>query len=281
MADKASSSLLLGAGDDGAELSRNHRLALAIAAAPAVVVLVVVAGVCTAVGLAVEGVAVGVVAGIALWAWVWRGATARILRALRTRPGGDAELARAETLAEGLCATMGVEVPDILVVDDTARQALAVGRSSATAVLVVTSGLLEALDPVLLEGVLAHELVHVKWGDIAPATVAAAVALPLARLVPVAGLVHTLAGRGRELRTDRLAVSVTRYPPGLRDALALMAEGPASRPTSPLAARGVGDATRWLWTVALPEDPGASALRSGLVDELDAPALRIAALDEW
>jgi len=107
------------------------------------------------------------------------------------------------------------------------------------------------------------------------------VLLPLARLLPVAELVHTLAGRGREFSTDRLAVSVTRYPPGLRDALVLMAEGPAPAPSSPLAEGGVARATRWLWTVALPDTPHSTALRSGAVGELDAPAVRIAALDEW
>ena len=60
--------------------------------------------------------------------------------------------------------------------------------------LVVTSGLLNSLDPVCLEGVLAHELVHVKRADIAPATMAAAMLLPVASFVPVSGLVHTPGG---------------------------------------------------------------------------------------
>jgi Zn-dependent protease with chaperone function len=200
---------------------------------------------------------------------------------LGARPGSDAELARAENLVDGLCATMGLEPPDILVIDESTRQALALGRKSGVAVLVVTSGLLDALDPVSLEGVLAHELVHVKRADIAPATMAAAMLLPVAGFIPVSGLVHTLAGRGREFRTDRLAVAVTRFPPGLHDALVLMAEGPAPRAPSALTRRGVARATRWLWTVALPETPGGDVMSPDVAGELDAPAVRLSTLAEW
>jgi Zn-dependent protease with chaperone function len=279
--DTAGVPSLLGVRTDADAVRHNRRRALLVAGVPALVVFIVVAGACVAGGIDIPGVVAGVVAGVAVWLVLWRGATGFVLRALAAGVGDEFTLARAETLVDGLCATMGLDIPDLVVVDDTARQALALGRSSATAVLVVTSGLLEGLDPVTLEGVLAHELVHVKRGDIAPATVAAALALPLARLFPVSGVVHALAGRGREFRTDRLAVAVTRYPPGLRDALVLLAEGPPPRASSPLNAPGVRRATRWLWTVALPDETGAPAVHADEVGELDAPSVRIAALDEW
>jgi len=267
-------------GDTG-EFHHNRRRALLIAATPGAVVLVVVAVAFLADGLDIVGVVAGVGAGLVVWLTVWRGATRFVVRSLGARPGGEEELARAENLVDGLCATMGVEPPDILVIDEWTRQALALGRKSGAAVLVVTSGLLDALDPVCLEGVLAHELVHVKRADVAPATMAAAIMLPLATFFPVSGLVHSLAGRGREFRTDRLAVAVTRFPPGLRDALVLMAEGPGPRSPSPLTRRSVARTTRWLWTVALPETPGGDVMRWNVVDELDAPALRVSSLAEW
>ncbi len=279
--DRVTVPLLPGVRDDTTEFRHNRGRARRIVAAPAVVAFVIVAGACVAAGLDIAGVVAGVVVGIGVWVVLWRGATGIVLRALRTRQGGDTELSRADNIVDGLCASMGVEPPDIVVVDDDARRALALGRPGGDAVLVVTSGLLDALGPVALEGVLAHELVHVKRGDTAPATMAAAVLLPVAAVLPVANMVHALAGRGRELRTDRLAVAVTRYPPGLREALVVMADGPASSPPSPLAGRAVAQATRWLWTVALPDSPEESSLRADLVGELDAPAVRIAALDEW
>ena len=224
--------------EHGAAARRNRRRALALCALPAIVVLVVVVVVLTAVGLVVVGVVAGVLAGAATALALWWGATGLLLRALGACPGDD-EIARAENLVDGLCASMGVAAPDLAVVDEAARDALAVGRRNGAATIVVTSGLLRALDPVSLEAVLAHELTHVRRGDIAPATMAAAVCLPFAAVVPgTPGLVHTLAGRGREFDTDQMAVTVTRYPPGLRDALALMAGGPLPRPPSPLAGRG-------------------------------------------
>ena len=167
-------------------------------------------------------------------------------------------------------------------VDDDVLDALVLGRRRHAAVLIVTSGLADSLDPVQLEGVLAHELVHVKCADIVPATMAAAVVLPLVSVLPaMASLVPALAGRGREFRTDQLAASVTRYPPGLRQALALMTDGPRPRSPSPLAGRGVALVTRGLWTVSLPDAGGDRRPPGGAAGGLDDPAVRIAALDEW
>jgi Zn-dependent protease with chaperone function len=200
------------------------------------------------------------------------------------------------------------------VVEDDARNALALGRGPRTAALVLTSGLADALDPVALEGVLAHELTHIKRNDIAPATVSSALLMPLAVCVPGMGaLVHRLAGRGREFHTDRLAVAVTRYPPGLREALSEITVGPPPRPHSSLSGSAVARTTRWLWTVALPvagsvagaevrsvasaqaaeaaeatqaesvpsTEPVPAFASGQVVGELDAAPVRIAALDEW
>lgn len=277
-----------GTRNDGQEARHNRRRAELIAAVPAVLLAIVVLGVASGVGAYLPGAIAAVVVGIVVWLVLWRGATRFVLGALGAQVVDDnevtrTEVARAENIVDGLCASMGVALPDIAVVDDPTRGALAIGCDPDAAVLVLTSCLLHVLDPVMLEAVLAHELVHVKRADIASATVAAAVLGPLGRVLPGApDLVHKVAGRGREFRTDRLAVSVTRYPPGLRDALVLMAEGPRPALDSTLSGRGVARATRWLWTVAMPE-PGDDTAQDVEVieDELDAAGVRIAALDEW
>jgi Zn-dependent protease with chaperone function len=214
---------------------------------------------------------------------LWRGATTVLLRSLGTGGADEDDDPRVFNLVEGLCATMGLAFPDLQLLDDPVPDALALGLRPDRAVLVLTTGLLDSLDPVELEGVLAHELTHIKRGDTAPATIAAAALLPVARIVPGAsGLVHRWAGPGREFETDRLAVGVTRYPPGLRQALSTMnaAMGEASASTGVPDARGLArrpavQLTRWLWTVAPGAEPTAPA------GELDAPMVRIAALDEW
>jgi Zn-dependent protease with chaperone function len=267
--------------DEAAVARRNRRRGLAIAAAPGVAVGLVVALVCAALVAPVVAVA-GVVVGIVIWAATWWRATPLLVRALHAEPADEDDYARVFNQVEGLCASMGLVLPTVCLVDDDTRNALVLGRRRRVAVLVITAGLAEALDPVQLEGVLAHELAHVKCAEVVPATMAAALALVLVSVMPgTANLVHALAGRGREFRTDQQAVSVTRYPPGLRQALALMVEGPVSRSPSPLAGRGVAHATRWLWTVSLPDGAGGRRSQGGVAGELDAAAVRISALDEW
>ncbi len=251
------------------------------------VVFGIVALVMTGVGLTIVGLVAGAAAGVVVSVSAWLGGTSVILRSLGAHRVDEEEVPRAHNLVEGLCASMGLPVPAIWMVEEQARDALALGRGHRTAALVLTTGLAETLDPVALEGVIAHELTHVKRCDISPATVSAAVLLPFALFVPaVGGLVHRLAGRGREFHTDRLAVGVTRYPPGLRDALSAMTEGPLPRLGSSLANGAVARATRWLWTIALPE-PARSRPTAAwndpdrAVGELDAVVVRIAALDEW
>ncbi|MGH9018179.1 MAG: hypothetical protein ACRDY1_10575, partial [Acidimicrobiales bacterium] len=82
---------------------------------------------------------------------------------------------------------------------------------------------------------------------------------------------------------------VTRYPPGLRDGLALMSDGPVPSPTSALGGRPAARVTRWLWTVALPDEAGrrrpdgdsAGDPAGDPEGDLDHADVRIAALDEW
>lgn len=240
---------------------RNRRRARSIAAFPGVVVFGLIALVLTALGESLIGLIAGAVAGVLVSTAVVLSASKLLLRSLRARRVDEDDVPRTYNLVEGLCATMGLPLPAMWLVDDETLDALAIGRGHRTAALVLTTGLADSLDPVALEGVLAHELTHIKRCDIAPATVSAGMLLPLAFFIPgTSGLVHRLAGRGREFQTDRLAVAVTRYPPGLREALAAMVLGPAPGARSPLSGRAVARATRWLWTVALPD--GATA-RSG------------------
>ncbi len=99
-------------------------------------------------------------------------------------------------------------------IDDGAPNAFATGRSPQHASVVVTTGLLDLLDRVELEGVLAHELSHIKNDDVVVATLAVTlVGLVTPQLVP------SVVGHRREPSADVSAVEMTRYPPGLISAL--------------------------------------------------------------
>jgi heat shock protein HtpX len=69
-------------------------------------------------------------------------------------------------LVENLCIGAGMPVPRIYIIDDTAPNAFATGRDPNHAYIVVTKGLLQKLDKLELEGVLAHELSHIRNYDI-------------------------------------------------------------------------------------------------------------------
>ncbi len=267
---------------DAVEARRNRRHGLGLAGLPAVVIFGVVALILAAAVSPLVGLVAGAVCGAAVFTLLWWGSTGLVLRRLGCRVVEDEDdLPRVFNLVDGLCATMGLAPPHVCVIDDPTRNAIAVGRQPQSASLIVTTGLVDALDPVALEGVLAHELTHIRRGDVAPATVAAAIGLTLAPFWPGVGdKVHAQAGRGREFRTDQAAVAITRYPPGLRDALAVMDSGPPPAAGGPLAAKALSSATRRLWTVPLPSTSRRTLDAGDEVGDLDATSARIAALDE-
>jgi heat shock protein HtpX len=223
-------------------------------------------GVLTLVGMAF-GILVGygwqgtvialVFSAVLAFASYWK-ADAVALAVSRAHPADPAQYRRLYNLVEGLTIASGLPMPRIYIVDDPAPNAFATGRNPRHAAIAVTTGLLEKMNRVELEGVLAHELSHVKNYDILVSTIAVtlvgAVALlsdiafrtmywnggrvsregdrennnnPLAlfgllfvMLAPViAWAMQAAISRRRESLADASAVQMTRYPPGLVSAL--------------------------------------------------------------
>jgi len=94
------------------------------------------------------------------------------IAASRAKPADETEYRRYHNLVEGLCIAAGLPKPRLYVVDDPAPNAFATGRNPKHAALAVTTGLLEIMNRVELEGVIAHELSHVKNYDILVTTIA-------------------------------------------------------------------------------------------------------------
>ena len=72
---------------------------------------------------------------------------------------------------EGLCIAGGLPVPKLYIMNDSSMNAFATGRNPKNAVVCVTTGLLEKMDKYEIEGVLAHELSHIRNYDILLSTV--------------------------------------------------------------------------------------------------------------
>ncbi|MGH9087503.1 MAG: M48 family metalloprotease, partial [Acidimicrobiales bacterium] len=223
----------------------------------------------------IAGVVAGVVVLVAAALWLARGALPLALRTVGGRPAADGELPALVNLVEGLGATFGVRAPQLWLVDDPVGNACTVAGTSGRAVLVVTTGLVGQLDLIELEGVVAHEMAHVKCHDAAVSAVAVATVGMAARMTGVDRWVHSAVGYGREYAADRRAVLGVRYPPGLRDALAVLSKGPSPVPGSVFTG-GRWAATRWLWI-----DPMVGRRGHAAEGQLDATAVRRDALAEW
>ncbi|TSC53929.1 MAG: Protease HtpX [Microgenomates group bacterium LiPW_16] len=162
---------------------------------------------------------------------------------------------------ENLCIGAGLPMPKIYVINDSAPNAFATGRDSKHAVICVTAGLLEKLEKLELEGVIAHELSHVKnydtrlmgivavlvgmvafladwfmrslwWGGRGDReekgniqAIFVILGVIFAILSPfIATLIQLAISRRREFLADASGVLLTRYPEGLASALEKIAK---------------------------------------------------------
>lgn len=230
------------------EVAPQASRALALVAGLAVVKGVVLALVLALVAPLWLAALLGVAVAVAIAAGAWWGATPLALSLGHAEPADATAHARLHNLVEGLAVAGGVPKPALGVIDDPALNAFVVGRSPEEATLAVTTGLLGALSRVELEAVLAHELSHVRSGDLRGATLAVAVpGLPVAladrwlasgsALAPVGRgllavatpiivpMLRMVVDERRDALADLAAIEATRYPPGLVSALTKLGEG--------------------------------------------------------
>ncbi|OGP66667.1 MAG: zinc metalloprotease HtpX, partial [Deltaproteobacteria bacterium RBG_13_53_10] len=89
-----------------------------------------------------------------------------VLAMSKARPVTKEEFPYLYNVVEGLTIAAGLPPPRCYIIDDTAPNAFATGRNPKNSVIVVTTGLLDKLNRVELEGVIAHEMSHIKNYDV-------------------------------------------------------------------------------------------------------------------
>ena len=193
------------------------------------------------------------VGGLGWWAGGYRPASISVFCVLlmavalywyldRVAPGmvGARELAAAEApifqaTVERVAARVGVARPRLYLITDAHPRAFAAGRGPNGSSLAVSAGLLTAAQPAELEGIVAHELVHIRNRDVLVQTtvsVLAGVLIDSTRLggwlqrpllfvlAPIAAaFTHLLLSPRREFAADRAAAELCKSPHGLADGL--------------------------------------------------------------
>ncbi len=114
------------------------------------------------------------------------------------KPVTREELPRVYQIVERLCAKTGLPMPKIYVIPTGSPNAFATGRNPNHASVAVTAGILDLLDDDELEGVLAHELGHVRNRDILISSIAATFAGAVTILARMAGYAAMFGGGGRD-----------------------------------------------------------------------------------
>lgn len=208
----------------------------------------------------VTGLSVGLAAVMSVGAYF--GGDRLVLAASGAKPVDERTAPQLVNVVRELSIAANVPMPKVYLIDDTAPNAFATGRDPAHASIAVTRGLLEKLDREELQGVVAHELSHVRNFDIrfallvgvlvgsvalladmflrwtwwtggrrsgrrdggGGAALLFVIAVLLAIVAPLAArLVQLAVSRQREYLADASAVELTRNPYGLQRALAKIA----------------------------------------------------------
>jgi heat shock protein HtpX len=197
--------------------------------------------------------AIAVAIAVAMNFYAYWASDTLVLSLNRARPATREEFFDFYTVTENLAITAGLPLPKLYVIDDPAPNAFATGRDETHAVVCATTGLLAALTRPELEGVIAHELSHIKNRDILLMTVTVVLAGFVAivadiflrmsfysgrrndrggnTLILVLGIVGIILAplaaqliklaisRRREYLADASGALLTRYPEGLASAL--------------------------------------------------------------
>jgi heat shock protein HtpX len=118
------------------------------------------------------------------------------------QPVSREQLPRVYQIVERLCAKTGLPMPKIFVIPTGSPNAFATGRNPNHASVAVTAGILDLLNDDELEGVLAHELGHVRNRDILISSIAATFAGAITIIARMAGYAQMFGGGGRDRDRD-------------------------------------------------------------------------------
>lgn len=122
----------------------------------------------------------------------------QVLRMTNAYPASREQYFDFYTVAENMAITAGIPMPKLYIIDDPAPNAFATGRNQTHAVVCATTGILSMLTRAELEGVIAHEMSHIRNKDMLVMTVAVVLAGFLASLADMFFRVSMWGGGNRD-----------------------------------------------------------------------------------
>jgi heat shock protein HtpX len=235
--------------------------------------VIAVCGVLAFIGWSIDGVrllSIFVFCGLLLVGGAYWTFDRVVLGMVHARELPVAEAPLLHSAVERLAARARIVKPKLYLIPDGMPLALATGRGPMVSSLALSSGCISACPPAELEGVVAHELAHVKHRDVALQTavvVLAASMIEMSRiggflsrallfvLAPIAAAcVHVLISPKREFEADRRAAELCDSPHGLADALLRLEQA------AELVSFEASPATEPLWTINPFMEEGLAAL---------------------
>ncbi len=237
----------------------NKRSSFFIVSLFIVIIMVGVYFVCYALDLGFLSIPIAVVGAVVPAIISYNNCDKIVLSLNGARPATREQDLLLSNLLDNMCIASGLPRPKLYVINDGSPNAFATGRNPENAVICVTTGLLEKLDKYELEGVLAHELSHIKNYDILLSTIVSIfvgfvvilsdwftrwsfrrssnndnknpifviIGLLFLVLSPIFATLMKLAiSRKREFLADASAIEMTRNPDGLISALQKIALDP-------------------------------------------------------
>lgn len=185
-----------------------------------------------------------------------------VLRMHHAEPVSPRQAPRLYGMVERLAERAELPMPAVYMIQDDSPNAFATGRNPRHAVVAVTRGLMDRMSPQELEGVIAHELAHIKNRDMLIMTVAAAISGAISMIAQILGfsmffggrsrdegggglgallmiilaplmamLIQMSISRAREYEADRMGAQIAGGPLGLADALVKLARVQERIPT--------------------------------------------------
>ena len=121
-----------------------------------------------------------------------------VLRMYNAKPVSEAEAPELYSIVRRLAISAALPMPKVYIIDEAQPNAFATGRNPENGVVAVTTGIMRILTREELEGVIAHELAHIKHRDILVGTIAATIAGAISYLAQMAQWTAIFGGRNHD-----------------------------------------------------------------------------------